>query len=349
MSSPEAAELSLEEEIAAAMEAHREPQEAPAVVDEPEVTEEPAKGSERGPDGKFVAKADKAEEGPEITEKELPASEDAPVIPDRYGVPPNYAKAGIRESWKDLPANVRQELHEREKEFHQQLTKYDEDRNFGKQVKQVVGPYEGFIKSLGADPVQAVDYLIKTDYALRTAPPEQRKALFLNAAKDYGITFGEQEITAPANDPRMETLQQRLDRLENAERSAKEAEQLAEQRSIDAQIADFSSRPENVYFDRVSPTMAALLQSGQASSLEQAYEMAVYADPETRALQLAASAEQSQRKLQQEKADQAAKARIASASVTGAPGQAVPASSPQSAGSLEDDIRNAIAAASGRV
>jgi len=345
MSSPEAAERTIEEDVAAAMEAVQA--NAPAEDDT---------GPARGPDGKFAAKEVAAEPEPEA--EPAPAAEPAPVaeeteqpaIPDKFALPPNYAKKAIKENWSSLSPDVRRELHERETEFHKQFTRFDEDRNFGKQVKEVVAPYEPFIRSLGADPVQAFDYLIKTDYALRTAPPEQRKQMFLQAAKDYGINFSADEViggtsNAPAYDPRVETLAQQIARLEQAQQSAIQAQQLQEQQGLEQQIADFASRPDRPFFDRVSPMMAALLQSGAANDLDQAYDMAVHADPETRALQLAS--QQSQRTPTSQAA--VAKAKAASASVTGAPGYAVPASSPQSSGSLEDDIRAAWQAATGRI
>ena len=77
--------------------------------------------------------------------------------------------------------------------------------------------------------------------------------------------------------------------------------------------------------------------------------MAVYADPETRALQLTAHAAEEQRKRQLEAAEKAKAARQASVSVTGAPGSAVPPQKPESAGSLEDDIRAAIQSVNGRI
>lgn len=348
MTPPE--ETTLEQDLAAAIAEHKaaetpaEPVVEPEAVQEPEAAETPSSGPERDESGRFKPKA--AEEPAAEPTAEEPKVE--PVIPDRYALAPTYAKKGIRDNWKDLPLDVRSELHEREREFHQQLTRNDEDRSFGKKVKEVVGPYEGFIKGLGADPVQAVDYLIKTDYALRTAPPEQRKAMFIKAAADYGITFGEAEFGAhtPVSDPRVETMHQRIERLEREQQSAIQARQLAEQQTIEQQIADFAADPAHVYFDRVSPFMGILIQSGQAKTLPEAYEMAVYADPETRALQLATKApEQSQRSEQ----DKAQAARRASASVTGAPGLAVPASQTGSDGSLEDDIRHAIRASDARI
>ena len=95
--------------------------------------------------------------------------------------------------------------------------------------------------------------------------------------------------------------------------------------------------------------MSALLQNGQASDLDQAYDMAIHADPETRALQLAAQQQTEQSQRSQASTAAAQRAKAASVSVTGAPGLAEIASSPSSAGSLEDDIRAAMQAASGRI
>lgn len=343
-------EKTLEQEIAEAVEEHTERDEKGRFVAK-DAEPEPEPVAEEVIAGPALGEEDeKADNGPEKADNELLASEQG--IPDKLALAPNYAKKAIRENWDKLPTEVRQELHERESEFHKQLTRFDEDRNFGKQVKQVVAPYEPFIRSLGADPVQAVDYLIKTDYALRQAPPEQRKAMFLQAAKDYGISLEDVDLQQHGQqgyDPRVETLAQQVSRLEQERQSDIQAQQLREQQSLEQQIEEFAARPDRPFFDRVSPVMAALLQSGQATDLDDAYDRAVHADPETRALQLKASqqAEQSQRSQQSIAAAQKAKA--ASASVTGAPGQAIAASSPNSSGSLEDDIRAAMAAASGRI
>ena len=342
MTSPALAEKTLEEEIAEAVAQHSEADDsvvADAALGEPEIADE---GPQRSPDGKFAAK--------EAVEPEVVEPAEEPVIPDKFALAPNYAKKAIREKWAELPADVREEMHERETEFHKQLTRFDEERNFGKQVRQVVAPYEQFITELGANPVQAVDYLIKTDYALRTSPPEQRKALFMQAARDYGIDLtGGEQGEQPYVDPQMETLQQRISRLEQEQQSATQATQFQVQQGLERQIEDFASNPAHVFFDRVSPMMAALIQSGQATDLDQAYDMAVHADPETRALQLSAQQQSQQSQRSQASTAAAQRAKAASVSVTGAPGLAEIASSPSSAGSLEDDIRAAMSAASGRI
>lgn len=363
MNSPEdeapEVETSLEDDLRAAFAEAREnttPEatEAPeAVAAEAPEAEGATATRERDEHGRFKPKEAPVEADPKPAYDAPLEQEPGHITPDPYGLAPQYAGPAIKAKWASLDPEVRAEIVKRDQEVHRTFTRFDEERNFGKQVKDVVAPYEGFIKSLGGTPVQAFDYLIKTDYALRTAQPEQRKALFLKAAADYGIDLSGAQPPAgerPQVDPQIETLQQRIARLESEQNNANASRREQDQRQIDAQIADFASKPENAYFERVKPVMATLLQSGQAESLEKAYDMAVYADPETRALHLAAQRDAEDRKRTAERTAQAAKARQASPSVTGAPGSAMPAhllNGAQNA-SVEDDLRAAFAAHAGR-
>lgn len=355
-------ERTLEDDLKEAWDAHVqdapetdaiEPAAEPAV--EPVEPVEPAASPERDEHGRFKAKeaAEPAEASaqPEATEPVEPSEPQ----PDPYGLAPQHVGASLKAKWKDLDPDIRKDIVEREKDVHKGFTKFDEERVLGKQVREVVKPYENFIRQLGAEPVQAFDYLLKTDYALRTADPASRKAMFLKAAKDYGVDLSDAATTndnpQPQQfvDPRLETLEQKINRLEAERNNDIAARRDEEQRSINAQIESFASDPAHPYYERVKPIMAALLQNGQAGSLEEAYDRAVFADPETRALHLAATREAEDRKRAAEASEKARKARQASPSVTGAPGSSVPtspASGPSS--SLEDDIRNAWSAVTGR-
>ena len=347
-------DLSLEEELRAAMDGLKE---SPAI--EGEVVE--AGPLERDEGGRFkakeateeVAEETPVESAPEVVEDPAAGAAAAEAAPDPYAVPPTSADKAVREKWAELPPEVREGIHRREIDVHKGFTKWDEERNFGKRVREVVQPFEGFIKSLGAEPIQAVDYLIKTDYALRTAEPNARAQMFLKAAKDYGVDLSlltQDAANLQANhDPVVETLQQRIFRLENQLQNDTNARRESEQEQISQSIADFASKPEHVHFPRVQAMMATLMEAGHADSLEKAYDMAVLADPETRALHLAAQREAEDRKRTEAAKAKAEAARKASVSVTGAPGSAVPTLTSESSGSLEDDIRNAIRAAEGRV
>lgn len=348
----EAAEPSLEEQVREAFEATKEPEAAaePAEDDATEIRETIERA--RDESGKFKAKDPEeaaAEPAEAVSEVEAPAE---PPADDPYAAAPQYSPKDIKEEWATLPPKVRQAIHAREQESHQALTRFDEERNFGKAVKAVVAPYEPFIRSLGAEPTQAVKYLIEGDYALRTGSPEAKNQMFAKLALDYGIDLGQvtQHVqNAPPVNPEVETLKQQMARLQNQLDSGINATRETEQAHIDQSINAFASDPANVYFEQVKPVMAALLQNGQAADLKEAYDAAVYANPETRALRLAADRADEDRKRTAAAAAKADAARKASVSVTGAPGSAMPTPTSESSGSLEDDLRSAFRAASGRV
>jgi hypothetical protein len=348
---PEVAEESLEDTLRSAFAAANE--ETPADPDPQaealaEDTETPS-GRERDEHGRFKPKA--GDEAPVEAGTALEAPTETPVTPDPYGLAPQYASKVVKDKWASLDPELRKEYHEREGVFHRELTKQDGERNFGRQIKAVVAPFEGLIKSLGAEPLQAIDYLLKGDAALRQGTPEQKRAMFMQMARDYGVQInpGEAPEQQQPVDPRLETMQQRIDRLEREQNDARNAARETEQAEIASSIETFASDPANAYFEQVRNEMSALLQSGLAGSLKEAYDKAVWANPETRALHLAAERATEDRKRTAGAAEQAAKARRASPSVTGAPGSAVqPLSNGSASNSVEDDVRAALMLHAGR-
>lgn len=109
------------------------------------------------------------------------------------------------------------------------------------------------------------------------------------------------------------------------------------QSSIEQEISAFASRPENVYFQNVQEEMAALLNGGQAKDLKEAYDMAVWARPDTRAELLKQQAQREAAAANQK----AAAARNASGSL--ATGLPVPGASSgrRPMATLDDAISNA--------
>lgn len=358
---PEVVEESLEDTVRAAYAAANEESEAAdetQVADAaPVVDESPSR--ERDEHGRFKPKAGDASAGEGEAGKTGSnaadpdhQNQDGIVTPDPYGLAPQYAGPAIKAKWNTLDPEIREEISKRDREVHQQFTRYDEERNFGKTIKTMVQPYEGLIRSMGAEPTQAIDYLLKTDYMLRTAAPDQKRAMFLKAAQDYGIDLGQPGEASQQqfqNNPMLETALQRIDRLEREQNDARSAARETEQAEIEGSIEAFAGTPGHEYFDRVRPLMATLMANGHAESLQEAYDQAVKAHPETSALHLAAMRETEDRKRTAAAAEQAARARRASPSVTGAPGSAVlPLANGSASNSVEDDVRLAIQSVAGR-
>lgn len=347
----ESLEDTLRSAFAAANEAEAPGDPNPQIEAAPEEAEAPS-GRERDEHGRFKPKAGEESVGAtdEATAASQVAEADGKVIPDPYGLAPQYAGPAIKGKWNDLPPEVREEIVKRDREVHQQFTRFDEERNFGKAIKTVVQPYEGLIRSLGAEPAQAIDYLLKGDAALRTGSPEQKRAMFMKLAQDYGVQIDgvadapQQQVQG---DPRVENLQQQMDRLLKEQNDASNRARESEQAEIASSIETFAADPAHAYFEQVKPEMAVLLQNGLAGDMQEAYDKAVWANPETRALHLAAERSAEDRK--RTAAEQTARARRASPSVTGAPGSAVlPLANGSASNSVEDDVRAALMLHAGR-
>lgn len=290
-------------------------------------------GRDRDESGKFVAKEEKAEVPQEPTEPVEPVeAKEVEPAPQSWG-------AAVKGKWGELPQEVRSEILKREQDIHKALTSGDGELRLGREIKSVIAPYEAQIRAEGATPIQAVESLLNTAYILRTGTPEQKKALILNTAKQYGVDIGavhDEEYV----DPTIAQLKQQIEELKrvadpNYIRSALTKE--IESSKIQSDIAAFASDPAHVHFETVKPLMASILGAGQAKDLKEAYDMACMANPTIRStLEAAKNAELEAKRKQEIQA----KKRAAS-SVTGSP--AIPSNSkatnPKS--SVEDDLRAA--------
>ena len=143
-------------------------------------------GYQRDEKGRFSDKqTEVAEEPIETTDKpivETPASdltlEDKPLAPTEQTNAPTSWKAELKDKWATLPPDVQAEIARREKEVHQGFTKLDEERNFGKQMRDSISPFMATIQSTGVQPHVAVSELLKTDHLLRYGTPQQKEQAF---------------------------------------------------------------------------------------------------------------------------------------------------------------------------
>jgi hypothetical protein len=318
-------------DIRSAMTTEPEPQDPPEPpVTEPVATEgqpqEGEKGPQRGPDGKFVAKA--AEEGD--THLEQPKE---PETPQESIRPPASWSATAKAKFAALDPDVQREVLKREQDVEKGFRERASQVKRYEPLEQTIAPYREKWAVAGVDEATAVKQLLAASDWLERDP----QAAIAYLAKQYGVNpaqvQGQPQQAQPNGNsptPEYQALQQRFDALER---------QLAEResQSYQSQIDSFSSDPNNLYFENVRPQMAALLEAGQASDLADAYEKACWMNPEIRSLL---------QKPVVQPARSAAAAKAAGASVTGAP--PTHASAASSNGSIEDDIRLALEQATSR-
>ena len=212
---------------------------------------------------------------------------------------PKWKKAALAELDKLAP-EVQQafiaEDKRREENFHKGIEQYRTGHAASKEWEEVVNPYRATIDQFQVKPQEAVRQLLATDHVLRYGQPHQKIGTLLQAAQNYGITpadlmaaiQGAGSQQEQQLDPQYQALNNRLAQFEQSQmaqqRQAEQARMLAEreqQATIQSQIEAFASDPDHEHFELLKPMMGGLLQTGQAKDLEDAYEMAFKAHPQT--------------------------------------------------------------------
>lgn len=320
-----------------------------AMKPEADEVEEVQEGRARDEKGRFAAKetpeeAPAIDETPEVKAETAP-EEEAPV--EASPAPPNGWTAEAKEKWHELPAEVQAAVAKRELDVAKFTSKSDEERQFGRDMYKAVNPYLAQIQAEGGTPQGAVQSLLNTAYLLRTGSPDQKRQMLLQTAKQFGVDLSDIE-SAPEIDPKIAPLYQKINQLEGMLTQQTQAGEQQLQTEVQSEVDAFASDPANSHFEEVEGYMAALLQSGKASDLKDAYDQACWASPGVRATLLAqrwASEEQKRR------ADAKAKAEAAKrkgSSLIGGPGVTSSSTAPEDR-SIAEELRHNMAALSGAV
>ena len=309
--------------------------EARGSQDEPEETEEQKADRLRDEKGRFASKEPVQEAVQEETAEPVATPEPAPIT-----VPPEVQRLGLRkeeaEAYAQAPEVLKSAFIRRSEEMHRGLEQFRDKAQFGDSMAQAIQPYAQTIQSLGVHPAVAVQKLMAADHNLRYGSQEQKAQMLASIARDYGVDLSQGLPEAPRTDPNVSALQQQVQQLTGWIQQQSKAQEQRELETLNSEIQRFSSDPANKHFEAVRSDMVALLQSGMVSTLQEAYDRAVYANPMTRSQLLAEqqAAVDAKRKAEQQAKAQEAK-RAAAVNVTRRGSQ--PAKRP--IGSMEDTIR----------
>ena len=295
-------------------------------IDEPEETAEERAERVRDEKGRFAAKQQE-EQQPETPPEVEPVEE--PVLS------PEVQRLGLRKEeaaeWAKASPVLQQALLRRSEEMHRGLEQYRGAAQFAQKIAQAFQPYEHTIQQLGVSHEVAVGKLLEADNTLRYGSPEQKAHALASLAYQYGIDIGQVQAT-PAPDPQVYALQNELNQLKGFINDFQRTQQEREQGTLNSEIAKFAEGRE--HFEQVREDMAALLQAGRAKDLSDAYEQAIWANPQTRAAMLAKQQAEAAAKVEAErKAQEAKKANAVNVPRRGS----VPASAPT--GTMDDTIR----------
>lgn len=257
--------------------------------------------------------------------------------PKKHAVPQSWKKEA-HAHWDKIPDEVKEYISQREAQIHKGLTSMDEERSFGKAMKETITPYLAMIQSEGGNPLTAVQSLLATAYTLRTADPAKKHQLFSALAQQYGVNVAALNQPQPRIDPTIAALQQQIGALQSTMVQKEQQAQQHMQAQLQGQISNFAqAKPD---FEILRPTMAAMLRSGQAKDLDSAYDMARRIHPDTAQSWIAEQTAKSQKTAQSEKA------KSAGVSVRGSAASTPPQDGP--APSLREELERQFRAATNR-
>lgn len=308
----------------------------PAVVDEvaaPQKDERPRAADGKFIPKESAAPAEKPDKSPAIGAVEqvaADASQPAPEAPaaaqpiDLTRAPSSW-KPAAKAAWAALPEPVRAEIYRREGDFHTGLKGIKENADFGQVIKQTVEPYRMLIEAEGGTPERAIADTMRTAALFRVGTPQQKlEALFsidkqFNAglqahfqqavAAEVAKQTGQPAAQAQPQQPaafRDERVDQLLANMQKEERARAQREEATSNAATERFLTAKDDKGQPLYpfvsnvLDDMSERVANIRRSnpavGHEEALKQAYEAAVWANAETRAVLLSqqqATAQQS--------------------------------------------------------
>lgn len=294
----------------------------------PEKTEKTPLSTARDESGKFAKKAEESVKVDVTAEK----------VPDA----PRSWTAAEKAEWGAMTPAQRSAVMRRESEVELGFTKLDEERNFGKSLKEVITPYMPIIQAEGGTPATAIQSLLNTAYILRTAPVAQKTALFRQLAQQYGVDLSQPDSNSAVqpNQQLVQTQQEIAQLRQQIQQQPEVFRQQQENLVIKSQIDAFAADPKNVHYEKLKPIMASLLQSGVAKDMQDAYEKASWADPDIRSAIVADQQKASETQRIAEIKVKADLSRKAAVSVKGSPSIS-PVANGKATDSIADDLRAA--------
>lgn len=264
--------------------------------------------------------------------------------------PTSWSKEG-KEAWKAIPDHIRKEILRREEASIRGVEKLKQQYAPLEELGNGLAPFIKEAVQGGVHPVSYISQVMQTERILRTADNKTKFQEILRICDQYGVplrqivnmSVGEQVLgaaPAPTAPAPVQLPPQVMQELEESRRFR----QSITQEQANSEISRFAADPKNEFFEQVREEMATLIERGVCSTLESAYEKAVFMRDDIRE-------EVIRRRIEGERSKELASRRTAAvnASPTASNKTGAPTKAEEGDGSVADDIRNSILQLSGRV
>jgi len=189
---------------------------------------------------------------------------------------PQSWRKEMHEFWKGVDPAVQDYIEQREQQMHEGLEKDRGDANLGRTMRDAMEPYSQLLESQGIEGGALARNLFNAHARLSTADDAGKLDMIKQIANSYGLELdgSKQEI-----DPVMRAMQDKVNNIEQRYTAAEQAARQAEEARIASDVEAFILDPKHEFFDEVSPEMISFIDGGK--SLEDAYNLALKANPVT--------------------------------------------------------------------
>lgn len=265
-----------------------------------------------------------------------PPAQAAPPAAELLPAPKSWPK-DMHDHWGKVPKEVQEYITNiREKQMLEGIEQYKQAAQYGKSLNDVLAPYQSLLQSKGLDAPRAVADLMQAYTALTQGTPEQRRAAYAQMGKNLGIPAAP-DPSAPVNpvDPEVQSLKTQFDQIQAQLTAQQQEAYTAAQRQALSEVETFASDAAHGYFEELQDDILGFLKLGD--SLQGAYEKAMWANPATRAKEIARTQQDTEAKLKEHaRLEALPKKHAKSVNLGGRDTQRVPT---DPIGSMEDTLR----------
>jgi len=242
--------------------------------------------SNRDEAGRFKEKAPVEKEEKEAVAEPVAEGEQEQAGTWTHTRPPSSWTPKAREDWDKIPEHLQKEITRREEAQARGAAQLNEQYKHAKGfVERVKEPMMEAIGPNG-DPVQHVLSMMQVEKTLRTAPMPQKFNQLMAMADQFGIPLRE-IINASVGEEvlRRDNTQQAIpDAVQRELAEIRQWREQSEQQTVAYEVEQYGQSLE--FFEDVRSDMADLIESGKATDLTDAYEKAIWLNPDVREVML---------------------------------------------------------------
>lgn len=208
----------------------------------------------------------------------------APTQGQTVAPPPGWSPAAKVE-FEKLPQAVKEAVAKREEEINAGFAKLmdykglDQFVDMAKQhnttLPEVLQRYQAAEHRLQTNPEEGILWLMQ-NYRVNPVEYAQKILRHFGGQQQQGQPQPGYQPPAPY-DPLMQQVSTLTQYIQNMEARQQEER-------INTLIGDFASKPEHRFWQNVEEEMAVLIETGRAKNLDEAYQQAIWLNPETRAI-----------------------------------------------------------------